>query len=286
MSASRSRDDEAALERVVAGILSSRKYAEVTPEVVRRVASEALAATRDERQAGRRARRKLHQAHGAFRGALDHRRIERALELLEGTRREPPDAWNGELERTSREILSLHASTAERLPFLGELYGGLLGDSLGAGSRVLDLGCGLNPFALPWMRLPPGVEYHAVDMDGRLAGSIGRYLALLGRAGTAAALDILSGAVAPGRWDVVLLMKMLPTLERQDRGSAARTIRSLDAARIVVSFPRASLGGRRKGMDERYGESMRRVAEECGLDLSLRLYPTEAVYVASHASRT
>jgi 16S rRNA (guanine(1405)-N(7))-methyltransferase len=181
----------------------------------------------------------------------------------------------------SHEILGLHSSTAERLPFLAELYGRLLGDGLQSGSRVLDLGCGLDPFALPWMALPRGAEYHAVDMDERLARSIGRYLALLGRPGSAAAGDILGGAIPPGRWDVVLLMKLLPTLERQQRGSAARLLRSLDAARIVVSFPRASLGGRRKGMDGQYESLMDRILEGSGLALERLAWESESVYVCT-----
>lgn len=267
------------LDRLVAQILSSRKYASVAPEVVRRVAEEAIGATKSEREAAKRARRKLHQAHGAFGHAADQGRIEELVSAIEALPREPRAAWSEAVRVASREILGFHASTAERLPFLEELYGAVLAPSLGPGARVLDLGSGLNPFAIPWMGLPADCEYHAVDVDTKLAVLVGRYLAALGRSGSAATADILAREIPRGPWDAVLLLKMVPTLERQERGSASRLIGSLDAARIVVSFPRASLGGRRKGMDAQYEALMETVVEGAGLDVERHAWAGESVYV-------
>jgi 16S rRNA (guanine(1405)-N(7))-methyltransferase len=267
------------LDRVVAEILSSRKYASVAPEVVRRVAEEALCVAGSEREAAKRTRRKLHQAYGAFGRAVDHGRIEALVGAIEVLPREPRAAWRAAVSEASREILGFHVSTAERLPFLGELYRSVLDPSLGPGARILDLGCGLNPFALPWMDLPADCEYHAVDVDTKLAVLVGRYLAASGRSGSATTADILAREIPRGPWDAVLLLKMVPTLERQERGSASRLIRSLDAARIVVSFPRASLGGRRKGMDAQYEALMGTVVEGASLDLERHAWAGESVYV-------
>ena len=263
--------DRGALERVVAVVLSSRKYANVALEVVRRVAEEALGVAKSEREAAKRARRKLHQAHGAFGGAVDYGRIEVLVGGIESLPQDPRAA--------SREILGFHASTAERLPFMEELYCSALGSSLGAGARILDLGCGLNPFALPWMALPADCEYHAVDLDTKLAELVARYLAALGRSGSATTVDILAEEIPRGPWNAVLLLKMVPTLERQERGSASRLIRTLDAARIVVSFPRASLGGRRKGMDAQYEALMGRIVEGAHMEVERHAWASESVYV-------
>jgi len=275
-----------ALDRVVADILASRKYAHVAPAVVRRVAAEALAVERGEEAASRRARRKLHQAYGAFGAAGDHARIEElvaAIEALDPGRR---SELSDDVRRASGKLLALHASTAERLPILEDFYRAVLpvepaGPSPAA--RILDLGCGLGPFALPWMGLAAGAAYHALDLDGRTSALVERYLAALGRPGAAAAGDLLAEVPWPGPWDVVLLLKTAPTLERQARGATARLARSLDTRLLASSFPRASLGGRRKGMDRQYVELMAGVAAEAGLELERLEWPSEAVYLCRRA---
>jgi 16S rRNA (guanine(1405)-N(7))-methyltransferase len=266
------------LDRVVAAILGSRKYTAVAPEVVRRIVSESLGEAGSEREAAKRARRKLHQAYGAF-GSVDHRRIDALVCGLEALPRTDPAALTGAAREAGREILGFHVSTAERLLVLEELYGFALGPSLPEGCRILDLGCGLAPFALPWMRLPPGSEYRAVDLDGTLAALIDRYLAAMGQRGGAAAADVLSSGLRTGPWDVVLLLKLLPTLERQERGAAERLVSSLDARRIVISFPRASLTGKRKGMDASYARLLERLAAAAGLTVEGRVLPSESVYL-------
>jgi hypothetical protein len=114
-----------------------------------------------------------------------------------------------------------------------------------------------------------------------LAALVGRYLAALGRSGSATTADILARGAPPGPWEAVLLLKMVPTLERKERGSASRLIGSLDAARIVVSFPRVSLGGRRKGMDAQYEALMGTVVEGASLDVSRHAWSGESVYVCT-----
>jgi 16S rRNA (guanine(1405)-N(7))-methyltransferase len=56
-----------------------------------------------------------------------------------------------------------HASTRERLPDLDEFYAGVM-QRTGALESVLDVACGLNPLALPWMGLPAGGRYLACDI--------------------------------------------------------------------------------------------------------------------------
>jgi len=119
----------------------------------------------------------------------------------------------------------------------------------------------------------------AVDLDTKLAELVARYLAALGRSGSATTVDILAEEIPRGPWNAVLLLKMVPTLERQERGSASRLIRTLDAARIVVSFPRASLGGRRKGMDAQYEALMGRIVEGAHLEVERHAWASESAYV-------
>ena len=278
MSANAEREAEA-LERIVRSVAASRKYAGVVEGVVRRAASRALEAGVSEREALARTRRKLHQLTGAFIDPVLHRRIEAILGSLEQCPRGPAEAWTDALREASLGILALHASTAERIAECEELYRAIYAGFGAAPLRVLDLGCGLNPFALPWMRLPPGTEYHAVDLDRRIIGFVDRYHRLRAQPGSAVAGDVLGGGLPPGKWDVVLLLKLLPTLEREEPGSPERLIRSLDATLFAVSYPRTSLGGRRKGMDEHYEAELAETASRCGLVTGTRVFRSEMLYL-------
>ena len=59
--------------------------------------------------------------------------------------------------------------------------------------------------------------------------------------------------------DVALLLKLVPTLDRQDPEAAAWLLAALDVRHAVVSFPARSLGGRGKGMERSYRERLERL---------------------------
>ena len=59
----------------------------------------------------------------------------------------------------------------------------------------------------------------------------------------------------PGRAppaQVTLLWKLLPTLERQERGAAATLVRAVQPTTVVATFPTRSRSGRDRGMSEHY----------------------------------
>jgi 16S rRNA (guanine(1405)-N(7))-methyltransferase len=193
----------------------------------------------------------------------------------------------GALVEAAHAILARHASSAERMDFFERLYPQLF-DERALGHpirRVLDLGCGLHPFALPWMGLARDVEYRAYDIDRRLLAAIDRFFARAGQAGCAREWDLL--APPPDRdaraADVVLVLKTLPCLERQAPGAALRLLQSLEARRIVVSFPAQSLGGRERGMRENYDATMRGLAAQLGRPCRRLDYPTETFYLLAPA---
>ncbi|MEJ2737871.1 MAG: 16S rRNA (cytidine(1402)-2'-O)-methyltransferase, partial [Anaerolineae bacterium] len=154
----------------------------------------------------------------------------------------------------------------------------------GQPSLLLDLGCGLNPLALPWMDTVapqgsgqiPGIRYVPLDIDTDRVRFLNRYLALAGLEPLARCQDILSHPPEDAA-DVALLLKMSPTLERQEPGATLGLIEQLTAPYVVVSFAVKSLGGREKGMVEHYQQQFlgwlrerQWPAEELVLDISDR----------------
>jgi 16S rRNA (guanine(1405)-N(7))-methyltransferase len=144
-----------------------------------------------------------------------------------------------------------------------------------AATAVLDLACGLNAFALPWMGLNESTRYVPLDIDRQLAAAINRFLILSNREPLAGCLDLLSATEFPPA-DTVLLLKTLPSLERQEAGSAARLLDRLGDRTVLASFPSRSLGGRNRGMAGRYGDWMEEIA---GSRIEKRfVYPSEIIY--------
>ena len=149
---------------------------------------------------------------------------------------------------------------------------------IGRPNIILDLACGLHPFALPWMGLAPETEYYAMDVDHRLISLANDFFVRMGRSPTAGCRDIL---VSPPdrKADVVFLLKSIPCLEQQEKGIGARLLRGLHARYAVVSFPVRTLGGRDKGMRRHYERLVTRMVDELGLPVHKMAYPTEIFYI-------
>ncbi|MBN1138203.1 MAG: methyltransferase, partial [Anaerolineae bacterium] len=235
----------------------------IHPDTVRRVAAQKLAA---EPRAGVQAlvkatRRGLHQICGAFEQAAgwattQDRPYEAAYQQLEAAYRAGTKAG---IEAACRRALALHSSTRERLSILDQFYARIF-EVTGRPDSILDLGCGLNPVALPWMGLAPGSRYAALDIDASSVQFVNRYLQLAGFEPLARWQDILAHPQADPA-GVALLLKTSPTLERQEKESTARLVEALPAPFVVVSFAVKSLGGREKGMPAHYRRQFRAMVE-------------------------
>ena len=234
---------------VVVRVAESRRYRAVDPAVVRRLASEELRRARGADDAVKRVKRRLHQAVGAYRpsaaGGAIHRDIERLTAASQG------DPSGGELRAVCLDLLARHASTRERLPFLDRFYTTIWDAIGGAPASLIDLGCGLAPLALPWMKVRASADYHAIDADAAAIRLVDAFLSLIGQQHEAEARD-LAGKIELPAVDVALLLKLVPIIDRQDPAASVRLLRSLTVHHAVVSFPARSLGGRARGMETTY----------------------------------
>ena len=249
----------------------TRKYANTCEDTLVRVARWALARHDSPKTALKAAKRKLHQVYGAYVGQADAGRIDWLVGAM------PTPGSPQRIETACREILGWHASTRERLSMVEDVYARVFSE-IGTPRSILDLACGLNPFALPWMGLPEDAHYHAFDIDRALIAAINRFLGQIGRAGSAHCQDILV-AVPQEEADVALLLKTVPCLEQQEKGASARVLRQLRVRHAVVSFPTRSLGGRDKGMLDHYDGFMQRLLDELGRASRRIAFTTEVFYV-------
>ena len=263
--------DDPAIVAVVHGLRATRKYQSLCADTLNRIAAWSLARHPREKDALKAAKRKLHQVYGAYLRDLDVDRIEREVDGL------PQGAEIEAVRAVCRNILTTHASSAERLPILDRLYWDLFAETGPPGS-ILDIACGLNPFSLPWMGLAHEASYQAFDIDGRLVEVANRFLSRARPGSGATCRDILVDD-APLQADVVLLLKSIPCLEQQQPGSALDILGRIQARSIVISFPNQSLGGADRGMPAHYGALVERLCDETGYASVAITYPTESFYL-------
>lgn len=256
---------------ITARLMGTRKYRDLYEPTLERISQWATERYPSDRGAEKAAKRKLHQAYGAYITPRLTGRVEALMESL------PPGGSPDELKPACRRILECHASTRERLDYVEELYRDIE-QVIGRPSSVLDLASGLNPFTLPWMALAPGASYRCVDIDCRLMGLVNRMLCCLPGDNSAVCGDVLI-SIPSGDSEVVLLLKALTCLERQQPGVSAGFLSELKADHVVVSFPTRSLGGRTPGMAAHYDEIMCHLIAKLGWHATTLRYPSETVHL-------
>src|SRR6266571_2381081 len=238
-------DLSAQLDQLVDAVRKSAGYRSVCEDLIRNIGARELAKRRPLKEAIKATRNTLHQASGAYRGS----RIDYAAGLDE-LRKAAQSADNVDWRAACAQLMSHHASTRERLSILDHFYATTLAD-LGPIRTILDIACGLNPLAIPWMPLERDAEYYASDIDEGLIGFLNEFLRIAPYRGRAQVADATQSCPTVAA-DVALLLKSLPCLEQIDRSAGLRLLEGVNADHLLVSFPVRSLGGKSKGMVRHY----------------------------------
>jgi 16S rRNA (guanine(1405)-N(7))-methyltransferase len=258
------------LDTVYQKLKESKKYRYLCEDTLYRISAWAI-----ERYEGKKAvkaaKSKLHQVYAAYMESFQPVKLRRLLDKLPLT----PDREG--LDTIALQILESHTSTLERLSFLAQFYLDLFQEIVKPG-KILDLACGLNPFAIPWMNLGPEVGYYAYDIDIRLVDMINTFFNYWGGTCKAGCLDLLVSVPAMTA-DVAFLFKTLPCLEQQEKGASEKILSSLNTRYIVISFPNKSLTGKSKGMEQHYHAFAMDLLRQRNLEFYQLKYPTEIFYV-------
>ncbi|GAA3301778.1 16S rRNA (cytidine(1402)-2'-O)-methyltransferase [Dactylosporangium vinaceum] len=220
-------------------VLAAPKYRSLDEALVSRLAQEAAERFKDRGEAVKWAKRKLHQAFGAFVSGSPAQAVSACVAKI---------AAGADPKEAAREAMRAHASSAERVDWLDPFYA-TIEQWCGPASSVVDLACGLNALALPWMALAPDATYTGLDVDRTLAEALGTLDTVFPVRVTAATADLVAD---PPRLeaDVALVLKTLTTVEQQRSGAAQRLIAALDCRHVVVTLPRRSLSGKRGYADD------------------------------------
>lgn len=245
-------------------LLQLHKYRDLNlpEETLLNLVQQAQNQTHDPREVEQIVREKLHNIVAPYLGNPDYAAC--LQELDQAYRKEQA----GEVKTVCRKILSAHASTKERMPLLDEFYPRIFAYT-GTPQVILDLACALNPFALPWMNLPTGVQYYAYDLHQPRLDAINGLFRLNHLSELAIRQDIL---VQPPQIeaDVAFFFKEAHRFELRQKGCNRAFWQQIRARHLLVSLPTASLTGRHSKVEQH-----RRLVYETIAGLDWRVHEIE-----------
>ncbi|MFA6073507.1 MAG: hypothetical protein WC758_05320 [Candidatus Woesearchaeota archaeon] len=207
-------------------------------------------------------RKKLREVHGVFtKDSIGPDKKEKFISELKKAKKDE------ELE-IIETILKSHRSTLERIKNYSNLYSQIFDERT---KKILDLGCGYNPFSIEYIKTP--VEYICFDINKDETDFIQKYFNLKKIKGTAEVIDLTDEKnmkrieFESKTSDVCLMFKLLDSLESKKRGSSKILINNIKSKKLIISFPLKTIGGRkeikgkRKWFDKILEEQKRSVKE-------------------------
>ncbi len=263
------------IQTLVSAITASEKYAAIHPELVRRLVVAELGKGRSPKETVKSVRSKLHQIGGSYQEAqIGYANGLQRLKSLSSNLDAP------ELRDFCLGMLAQHASTRERLPILEHFY--TLLAPITPLQSVLDLACGLNPLARPWMPLAPNARYDAYDIYADMLDFIQAFFDHLQQPGKVGLCD-LSAEVPQQPAHLALLLKTIPCLEQVDKHIGLRLLHGIHSEYLLVTFPAKSLGGHDKGMPQTYeAHFVELVASAPWQIIQKTLFDSELAFLLKH----
>ena len=172
-----------------------------------------------------------------------------------------------------KEILSLHASTKERLDIYEKLYKRIF-KITGKPSSIIDLGCGLNPFSLPYMKIKD-LKYYAYDLSYDEVKAINSFFSILKIKGKADVVDITK--VKLQKADVAFLFKMTDVIDKKGHKETENVLKSIPCKHVVISFPTITMSNKKMNFPRR--KWLELLCERLGYEVKLLDFPKELFYV-------
>jgi 16S rRNA (guanine(1405)-N(7))-methyltransferase len=256
---------------IVQNIIRSKKYKSIYEKTIEHNVQRCLD-TYGKKRAEKKARNILHQIWSAY---YDHKpNFSRLYESFVDDVGEYPKEL---IKDRIRKLLSVQSSTRERIGILDNFYKQIFAIT-GLPSSIIDHACGLNPLTYLWMNLPDDVKYQAFDIEGELISFLNSIFQFLGLKHIKARLgDVLADEFNYA--DIVFMLKFLPVLEQQEKGSSLQVMRKQKCRHLVVSFPVKSLSGNEKGMKNFYSDWFKKTMESESWKYEEILFDTELVFI-------
>jgi len=259
------------VESIVAKIKQSKKYRDTHEATIRELAAVALQHYKKPKQATKAVRKRLHSIMAPYLGDPNYAAASLALAGAFAA------ADSEQIKQVCHDVLYSHLSTRERLPIMEDFYQKIF-QVTGLPGRILDIACGLNPLAFPWMGLPASTEYIAYDIHEPRISFINDYFQLQGLPQLAHVHDVALN-FPQEKADVGLFLKEMPRFERNYPGTGRNFLNELKVHFLVVSFPTISTHGGRN-LTERYREFFKKLTDGFNWSITELMFAGEMVFIA------
>jgi len=228
----------ATVQEMISKILASKKYrhAGLNQDTIEALIQKEAPQHTSHKQIMKAVRTKLHNIVAPYLGEPDYVSLTQELHQIDDYSLDAP-----QLLKFCHNVLSQHASTAERMPLMPDFYTQLFSVT-GQPDSILDLACGLHPLGFPWMGLPNTVQYHAYDILQPRIDFINSFFNKLGLAPLAENRDILINPPTQ-QADLGIFFKEAHRFEKRQPGCNRAFWESLNVATLAVSLPTKSLTG-------------------------------------------
>ncbi len=263
------------LNSLVTAVVKKSKYRTICVDFIRRIGEQEIAKRASLKEAIKSTCSKLHQVSGAF--LENHPDFSQWLTQLHAL---PQDIYSIEIKQYCREKMQAHTSTYERLPTIDDFFRRCL-RSLAPIHSLLDLGCGLNPLALPWMPLGKDPMYHGIDIFADMTGFDQQFLQHTLLRGMVSCADFL-GKLPKQRFQVALALKIIPLIDQIEKEHTRQWLENIPADHLLVSFPIFSLSGKGKGMLENYTIRFAQMIEGGNWKMERFDFSTELAFLLHH----
>jgi len=218
--------DKNILEDLVRKVLEKPKYQHIHKGLVKTVAIAELAKGRKKKETQKAVLSKLHQVGAAyFSQKPEYEEWKKELACL------PADIHSDQAKAFCTKVMGSHYSTDERLPILNAFYQHVL-DSIKPIPTILDLACGFNPLALPWMPVDDDIQYYGCDIFTDMIDFLNLFAAHFGIHAKFEPCNLLDTAFNnPAK--VAFLLKTTPCLEQLQKGFVQQMLDAIPAEYIL-----------------------------------------------------
>lgn len=271
------KPDPLIIDKLVEAVTANSIYKSMDHQLIRRIIEETIPRYKKPGDVIKSVRKKLHQVGSAYlnRNYNYAQWSERLISL-------PKEITHPDIRQYCLDVMPFHASTSERLPILEQFYRNSLAP-IGKIHSILDLACGLNPLAIPWMNLEDNARYEACDIFTDLIAFVADFFSHFSLNARAYVHDLLEVDRLP-HFHLVLLLKTIPCLEQVDKEIGRKILTAINADHVLVSFPVKSLGGAEKGMKKNYAEHFHQMVDHNRWAVTRFEFSTELAFLLSSRS--
>lgn len=260
------------LEQLLDTVLRSSRHRNVYDELIKNIGANELSKGKTLKEAIKSTKNKLHQIGGAY--FCNKPKYSRWLGEL---RKAASSKDRGSFLNVCMKVMSFYSSTKERLKIMDEFYAKIFSLLPPVGS-IIDIACGFNPLAIPWMSTSGNLTYYAYDIYKDMIDFLNDFMAIANIRGYAEIRDVLHNPPDISA-DLAFILKTIPCFDQIDRSASSKLLDSIKANWIVVSFPIKSLGGRERKMAKNYTARFNQLIYEKSWSIKRLEFKTELAFL-------